>query len=433
MSPLLETFANASIRGYFALSTKTPTYFIASLASGGSYTWAPQSVTADIDGNVWGTVGAGADAGVYRIAPDGTLFTYNALRSSGNSSYNQLKGIFGAPGGGVVAGGFRGGSTSYSQMTVKFSSPMSINWNYLHSSYTYSEAYAVAIAADGTIYYGGQGNNVGFLTKTTSSGTSPTAVLQGVSGTERIQVLAVAPNGNIATGIDTTSPSALYTVVNSSLTKQWGRALSGGQNSFTGGIGFDASSNLIITYSWFSGNYRAFVVSLNSSTGATNWQKQLAFSGTNVSPSRAGTDADGNFYSTFVRDNSSLYYYLVKYNSSGTLLWQRRISITGKNITGGAGLVAIDSNKNIVLSFQYNGTYAETMTMRVPNDGTLTGSYTVGSYTVVYESTTDLVETTPTITNNAGGYNNAASSITNVDSAWSNQSSSSTIAYKKIP
>jgi len=80
---------------------------------------------------------------------------------------------------------------------------------------------------------------------------------------------------------------------------------------------------------------------------------------------------------------------VVKLNSSGTVQWQR--GFANSTATSSVGqdkftTVAIDSNDDMVLSTcESDGTSVKCYLLRLPNDGTLTGSY--GSVGVKYDST----------------------------------------------
>ena len=98
--------------------------------------------------------------------------------------------------------------------------------------------------------------------------------------------------------------------------------------------------------------------------------------------------------------------YVAKYNTSGTIQWQRRI---GNNTNSEqANSVAVDSQGNVYLvgygqvSGVWNILYA-----KLPADGSKTGTYTVGGVSYVY-GTGALSDSTQTMTSSTPGYSSNA-------------------------
>ena len=90
-------------------------------------------------------------------------------------------------------------------------------------------------------------------------------------------------------------------------------------------------------------------------------------------------DSSGNVYVSGSQASGSSF--IVKYNSSLTLQWQRQVAVSGANY--GESL-SIDSNDDLYLSLGAGSTF--TITMKVPSDGSLTGTYNVGGTTVTYSA-----------------------------------------------
>ena len=126
-----------------------------------------------------------------------------------------------------------------------------------------------------------------------------------------------------------------------------------------------------------------YVVKYNTS-GTYQWQQTISGGTyTSLNPTNSVTDSSGNVYigaGTYVGANifASM---LFKYNSSGTLQWQRAITST----TSMAFVsIAVDNTDSAVVLAMSNGTStSSTVTLKYPMDGSKTGTYSVGGISVV--------------------------------------------------
>lgn len=144
---------------------------------------------------------------------------------------------------------------------------------------------------------------------------------------------------------------------NSSGTLQWQRTLTGSgappQGAIYNNICIDSSSNVYVagTHSSSSGYTVAFLVKYNSS-GTLQWQRQLSKATTNAGIYGATIDASANIFVAGSLGNNG---FLAKYNTSGTIQWQQELSSTTAFES-----VALDSSGNIytaggaVISSKYN-------------------------------------------------------------------------------
>jgi hypothetical protein len=140
------------------------------------------------------------------------------------------------------------------------------------------------------------------------------------------------------------------------------------------------------------------------------WARQLVNpSGNCVFNGSTSSDTNDNYYTCGYGDNGGYQYgILVKYNSAGTLQWQRRIRSSGwpsDAISMQIGSVRPgNSNDIIYVGFNYSGTAGNrySCVAGLPADGSKTGTYTVGGITFVYEALsftdTALSLTAPTTT-----------------------------------
>lgn len=144
------------------------------------------------------------------------------------------------------------------------------------------------------------------------------------------------------------------------------------QKYFTGGndyaCGACATNNYV--YVAASGSYLA---QFNASNGTLNWQRV-----TNCRPygnKSLTADSSDNVYGY---DGGRIY----KYNSSGTVQWQREITMSTGSLSYGS---ITWKNGFLYISSFFGNPYA-VFTLKIPDTGAGVGTYTVGSYTVTIAS-----------------------------------------------
>ncbi len=108
----------------------------------------------------------------------------------------------------------------------------------------------------------------------------------------------------------------------------WARNVSG---PFINGGWIDASGNVYLAGAYYSSNYYGWLAKLDTS-GALQWQRSLNGSSQEIWYN-AAVDASGNVYvagySTSSGGSGNADALIAKYNSAGTLLWQRSIGGSG--------------------------------------------------------------------------------------------------------
>ncbi len=108
----------------------------------------------------------------------------------------------------------------------------------------------------------------------------------------------------------------------------WARNVSG---PFINGGWIDASGNVYLAGAYYSSNYYGWLAKLDTS-GTLQWQRSLNGSGQEIWYN-AAVDASGNVYvagySTSSGGSGNADALIAKYNSAGTLLWQRSIGGSG--------------------------------------------------------------------------------------------------------
>jgi hypothetical protein len=225
--------------------------------------------------------------------------------------------------------------------------------------------------------------------------------------------------------------NGLVAKYNSSGTLQWQVSISGGSSAFLKGIKVNSSGDIYIGgVVGVSGSSAAFLAKLNSS-GAIVWQRTLGGGGPISSFDDIALDNLGNIYGigrTNINSGTAGYDYLIaKYNSSGVIQWQRTMGGSSFATNDFGYGIALDTNGNyypIGSMYRYNyvsGTYNEdTVFAKLPNNGSLTGTYSLASTPLTYSSTS-LPET-------AGSYSSSVISLTDLSSTLT-ESTASTITF----
>lgn len=171
----------------------------------------------------------------------------------------------------------------------------------------------------------------------------------------------------------------------------------------------DSSGNIYVTgFLRQTSPEQGFIFKVNSS-GTLQWAK--GFGNTQTEPKSLKLDSSGDIYiggRTNGADRPSGTngnpIALFKFNSSGSTLWERVFAM--QNDVDPVDGITINSLGSLIVLTKNNGTNTEGSSdigvLKIPTDGSKTGSYTFGSSTFKYESMTEsfsnltLTTTTPT-------------------------------------
>jgi hypothetical protein len=142
------------------------------------------------------------------------------------------------------------------------------------------------------------------------------------------------------------------------------------------GISIDSSNNIYITG---KESFAAHTILCNLSTaGVINWQRKFTLFTTMNATSGVDVDSAGNIYYIGTGQNASGpgYTFILKYNSSGILQWQRTLTVgtTASNYAYGTDLKVVGDNVNIVGRANSTGSAVHGFAISVPTSGGLTGT-----------------------------------------------------------
>jgi hypothetical protein len=237
--------------------------------------------------------------------------------------------------------------------------------------------------------------------------------LSRTTTTIKAAALAIDSSNNIYTAINQTTNNAGGCVVkhDSSGTLQWQREILTNTPTYTD-VCVDSSGNVIVCGSYISsGDTYGFVAKYNSS-GTLQWQRSYVDNNTagskNTVFNTVASDSSDNIYLAGKLKNTSggFHMSIVKYNSSGTLQWEKEISDSRTVTTSNsfASEISIDGN-SIIISGSVGttlNTFGQRFLTSLPTDGTLTGVYTLSAnVTLTYASVTN-TSATSTLTDSAG-------------------------------
>ena len=203
---------------------------------------------------------------------------------------------------------------------------------------------------------------------------------------------------------------AVIVKFNSSGVIQWQRGIGKSGNDAAHGVCLDSSDNVyVVGFTESTGGHSIGLILKYNSSGTIQWNRTF------------DPGSDVYFYGVCVDSSDNVYVCggvndacIVKYNSSGTIQWQRKFSASGDQR---GYSMQCDSEDNLIIVGE---TDADALVLKLPNDGSLTGTY--GSYTY---STTTYTDSTATMTEAALSFSASTSSLT--ASTVSNTTSTGTL------
>jgi hypothetical protein len=217
----------------------------------------------------------------------------------------------------------------------------------------------------------GSPNTDGLLVKITSDGAVLDKKTVTGSDYEMIDGTKVDSSGNIylfgyniPTGVG--AGQALVMKLNSSYGITWQKKFEnptpGDEDPATGG--FDSSGNVYFAYGFFGGGIRRGVAAKLASNGGVQYTRSFFTSGTDAYVRAAVADSSGNLYiniTNLINSPFQLRQVTMKVNNAGDVVWNRQLFKSGANTTAAEGQsIAIDSSGNVyvVASGIYDGNNA---------------------------------------------------------------------------
>jgi hypothetical protein len=188
-------------------------------------------------------------------------------------------------------------------------------------------------------------------------------------------------------------------------------------------LAVDSSGNSYLYGNTYTSRYVPLIMKINSS-GVRQWERQLD-AGATAGPTGVAVDSSGNVYITayyYSGDARSNIPIIAKYNSSGTIQWQRSFdsAYDDKDFVisvSSAGVIYINGNSDA----------ARHLFLKLPTDGSKTGNYTINGYVFTYAASTwtgstsalGLSARTPPYNGALSGLSHSTSSLTDGSRGYS--------------
>mgnify|MGYP005990045875 CR=1 FL=1 len=287
-------------------------------------------------------------------------------------------------------------------LIAKYNSSGALQWDRTLGGSSQDYVHGIAIdSSDNIIVAGytksdGAGNNDFLIAKYNSSGVLQWDRTLGGSSTDEGFAVAIDSSDNIIVAGQARSDGAgdddfLIAKYNSSGVLQWDRTLGGSGIDEGFAVAIDASDNIVVAGSTTSDGAGSsdFLVAKYSPSGVLQWDRTLGGSGLDVARGVSIDSSDNIIVAGYTTsDGAGSYDFLIaKYNSSGTLQWDRTLGGSGTEL---AFAVAVDSSDNIIVTGYTTSDGAgssDFLTAKLPSDGSLEGTY--GSFTYAAAVLTD--------------------------------------------
>jgi hypothetical protein len=154
---------------------------------------------------------------------------------------------------------------------------------------------------------------------------------------------------------------------------------------------YDSSGNIYcigIALNAAATDFRPVILKLDSSY-AIVWERQIDFASTDSTGVTGTIDSEGNIYIVYSGGFGAAGINISKMAADGTLTWVRNFKHSSLGLV--RRFITVDSNDNLIISASLSSTPGQNLLIKLPSDGSLTGTY--GSY--IYST-----PTSPTINSN---------------------------------
>jgi len=257
------------------------------------------------------------------------------------------------------------------------------------------------VDASDNVYCGGfsdaAGDNDAVIAKFDSSGSIQWQRRIAPSGTtsDDARVLAFDSSGNVYVGCRVQGELHI-SKWNSSGSVQWQRQF----NFAFGLVGMQTDGTNVYVSS------EEYVLALQQSNGTTVWQKSI--SGGTTHDLNSIDVFDGNVYVAGTVDNTGV---VLKLNSSGGIVWQRDIDPASQTLE--FENVKISSSGDVLIAGLLD---SEAFGAKLPNDGSLTGSYSIDGDTLAYAASSFTLSNS-SLTNSSVSHSTTSTSLSVTSSA----------------
>lgn len=151
------------------------------------------------------------------------------------------------------------------------------------------------------------------------------------------------------------------------------------------------------------------------SSGSAIWKRKLSTTvSQQIEPGQISVDGNNDVYVTIRNTGTYASSYVAKYNSSGSLQWRKKFSVSGGyQPTFSSALISRGSDLSFYVGLVTgNGSYNSSTYLKLPKDGTKTGTYANGPITLIYADTTEIADSASTLSYH-GSQNSGDRSVNN--------------------
>lgn len=322
---------------------------------------------------------------------------------------------------------------------AKYNSSGTIQWQRRLYTGNGDAGYAIATDSSGNVYVCGMDNTSSYgsfiIAKYDTSGTIQwqRKLAGGSSNYEVANGIGVDGSGNVYVvgyGPDGTRGSNVFLLAkyNSSGTLQWQRWHGGATGTAIGyGIAVDSSGNSYICGYSSAGGYYSLEIAKYSTSGSLQNARVLTDNVTFLGYARAygvALDGLGNVYvcgHAAIGSGGTQDCVIAKYDTSLTLQWQRKLGGSTDDFAYG---IAADGQGNVYVCGKTAASGNDDFLLaKLPGNGTMTGTYSVGGYSFTYaassltDSSSSLSQSTSTLTSSTSTLTDASTSLTDAASS----------------
>jgi hypothetical protein len=429
MSPILSTLAGASVRvlGFLASAGGLPGflgYFSDSLAAASQQDYLFAN-TIDASSNMYATgyylASAGNTVGIVgKTDTQGALLWQRSITDTQATHNTRMYSIKSDSSANVFAAGYGPMSASYfGGIVAKYNSSGTIQWqrtldNLANNSPV--QFYSSAIDSSGNTYVVGSGYSTpmyrGLIAKYNTSGVIQWQSYINLTNRGGLNAAVCDSSGNLyvsGSGQNASAgTNALIAKYTSAGALSWSRSLNDGlaaasQNDGGSAIAVDSSANVYVGGYFLnaSSGMNGYLAKYDTS-GTLLWQRTLADSNAAASQSTAinyiWVDSSGNVFvcGGFKNASGGSSGFIAKYNSSGAIQWQRSLAdanAAASQTTSPNGLTG-DNVLNLYVTGYFKNTSAgfNALAMKIALDGSKLGTFSVDashSITIAASTLTD--------------------------------------------
>lgn len=317
---------------------------------------------------------------------------------------------------------------------AKYNSSGTIQWQKLWDYDITQDGYGATMSPNGNIIFTGR-NATDIITMAINSSGSPqwTRRITSATGNQNGHAVATDSSNNVyVVAIDSNITSGAISIIkfNSTGTLQWQKRLDSAASQTATGIAVSSGGNSYIVGIAATSPQTIPVIAKYNSSGTIQWQRTITPASGSLVLNDVVLDSSENVYGIgYYAAGLDQAIYIVKYNSSGTIQWQRTLNSSNGDTFYEIAINPV--NGNMMITGAING-YAGPVTLQLPADGSLTGTWTWNSISFTYASAS-YTDAAGTLTDSTTSYTTSSLTATFSDLGLTSTSRTPTSVLKTLP